>query len=66
MKLLLDTHTFIWFVFNAPEMPAATRDLLEDAASELYFSHASVWEMAIKVSIGKLSFSTKVTDLVSH
>jgi PIN domain nuclease of toxin-antitoxin system len=40
--------------------------LLEDAASELYFSHASVWEMAIKVSIGKLSFSTKVTDLVSH
>jgi len=28
MKLLLDTHTFIWFVFNAPELPAPTRDLM--------------------------------------
>jgi PIN domain nuclease of toxin-antitoxin system len=65
MKLLLDTHTFIWFVFNAPDLPLPTRELLEDQASELYFSHASVWEMAIKVSIGKLHFSTKVTDLVT-
>jgi PIN domain nuclease of toxin-antitoxin system len=64
MKLLLDTHTFIWFVFNAADLPASTRDLLEDEASDLYFSHASVWEMAIKVSIGKFSFSQRVTDLV--
>jgi PIN domain nuclease of toxin-antitoxin system len=60
MKLLLDTHTFIWFVFNAKELPAPTKMLLEDAASELYFSHASIWEMGIKVSIGKLSFSKKL------
>ena len=65
MRLLLDTHTFIWFAFNAKELPVATRELLEDAASEVYFSHASVWEMAIKVSIGKLSFSQKVVDFVS-
>lgn len=65
MRLLLDTHTFIWFVFNARELPLATRELLEDAATELYFSHASIWEMAIKVSIGKMSFSTRVVDLVT-
>lgn len=65
MKLLLDTHTFIWFVFNDSQLPLTTRELLEDAASELYFSYASIWEMAIKVSIGKLNFSKKVTDLVS-
>lgn len=65
MKLLLDTHTFLWFAFNTPELPAPTRELLEDDASDLYFSHASVWEMAIKVSIGKLHFSTSVTDLVT-
>ncbi|MFN0118879.1 MAG: type II toxin-antitoxin system VapC family toxin [Blastocatellia bacterium] len=65
MKLLLDTHTFIWFVFNAPELPLPTRELLEEPTSELYFSHASIWEMAIKVSIGKLHFATKVTDLVT-
>ena len=65
MKLLLDTHTFIWFVFNAPDLPLPTRELLEDQASELYFSHASAWEMVIKVSLGKLHFSTKVADLVT-
>jgi PIN domain nuclease of toxin-antitoxin system len=64
MKLLLDTHAFIWFVFNAKELPVPTRELLEDATSELYLSHASVWEMAIKVSIGKLNFPQQVTDLV--
>ncbi len=65
MKLLLDTHTFIWFAFNAPDLPLPTRELLEDATTELYFSHASIWEMAIKVSIGKLNFSQKVTALVT-
>ncbi|MFN0122251.1 MAG: type II toxin-antitoxin system VapC family toxin [Blastocatellia bacterium] len=65
MKLLLDTHTFIWFVFNAPELPQATRDLLEEPSSELYFSHASIWEMAIKVSIGKLHFAANVADLAT-
>lgn len=65
MKLLLDTHTFIWFVFNAPELPQPTRELLEDPSSELYFSHASIWEMAIKVSIGKLHFADNVVDLAA-
>lgn len=65
MKLLLDTHTFIWFVFNDSNLPLSTRELLEDEATELYFSHASVWEMAIKVSTGKLNFSSKVTELVA-
>ena len=66
MKLLLDTHAFIWFVFNAPELPTPTRELLEDAATELHFSHASIWEMSIKVSIGKLSFTEAVIDLVNR
>ena len=65
MKLLLDTHTFLWFSFNTPDLPFLTKELLEDSASELYFSHASVWEMGIKVSIGKLRFSAKVTDFVT-
>lgn len=66
MRLLLDTHTFLWFAFKAPELPLLTRELLEDDASDLYFSHASVWEMAIKVSIGKLHFSTDVIALVTE
>jgi PIN domain nuclease of toxin-antitoxin system len=56
MKLLLDTHAFIWFVYNSPELPDKTRELLEDDSTELSLSLASVWEMAIKVSIGKLQY----------
>jgi len=66
MRLLLDTHTFIWFVYNAPELPDKTRELLESDSTELNLSLASVWEMAIKVSIGKLQLAEKVTDLVTN
>lgn len=47
MKLLLDTHTFIWFVYDSPELPQKTKELLEDGQTELLLSVASVWEMAI-------------------
>ncbi len=66
MRLLLDTHTFIWFVYNAQELPDKTRELLEDESTELNLSLVSVWEMAIKVSIGKLQLAEKVTDLVTN
>jgi PIN domain nuclease of toxin-antitoxin system len=66
MRLLLDTHTFIWFVYNAQDLPDKTRELLEDDSTELNLSLASVWEMAIKVSIGKLQLGEKVTDLVAN
>lgn len=65
MRFLLDTHTFIWFVYNSKELPQHTRDVIEEEQSELFLSMASVWEMAIKVSIGKLQLSDKVTNLVT-
>jgi hypothetical protein len=38
MRLLLDTHTFIWFVYNAPDLPNKMRELLEDDSTELKLS----------------------------
>ncbi len=66
MNLLLDTHTFLWFAGRQQYalLPSATRDVLEDGANALYLSYASVWEIAIKVSIGKLQLTEPVTDLV--
>lgn len=55
MKYLLDTHTFIWFVENDPQLSPTARLLIEDATNELWLSIASVWEMAIKVNLKKLS-----------
>lgn len=56
MKLLLDTHTFIWFVVDNPRLSVIVRRLIEDENNEKILSTASVWEMAIKHSIGKLNF----------
>lgn len=55
MKFLLDTHTFLWFIANNPELSKAAKELLEDSNTELLLSYASLWEIAIKVSLGKLS-----------
>ena len=53
MKLLLDTHTFLWFVLNDPSLSPIARDLIIDPLNEIFFSPATHWEIAIKISIGK-------------
>ncbi|MFB2922350.1 type II toxin-antitoxin system VapC family toxin [Aerosakkonema funiforme] len=56
MKLLLDTHTFIWYVMDNPKLSATVRVMIDDGNNELLLSIASIWEMAVKQSIGKLNF----------
>lgn len=53
MRLLLDTHTFLWFVTNDPLLSAAALALIADPTNEIAISPASYWEIAIKVSLGK-------------
>jgi PIN domain nuclease of toxin-antitoxin system len=55
MKLLLDTHTFLWFINGDPQLSTTARNLIEDEANSSYVSAASFWEMAIKLSLGKLT-----------
>lgn len=50
MRLLLDTHTFLWLVVGSPNLTAAARAALAEPANELFLSVASVWELAIKTS----------------
>ena len=57
MKLLLDTHTFLWHADGDPKMSAAATALLIDPANELFLSMASVWEIAIKMGLKKLTVS---------
>ncbi|MBW4630966.1 MAG: type II toxin-antitoxin system VapC family toxin [Iphinoe sp. HA4291-MV1] len=56
MRLLLDTHTFIWFFTGNTKISNQVRVLIENEDNEKLLSTASVWEMAIKQSTGKLSF----------
>lgn len=48
MRLLLDTHTFLWFIADHPSLSQRAKDLIEDGANDVYLSIASVWEMAIR------------------
>ncbi|HEX7325884.1 MAG TPA: type II toxin-antitoxin system VapC family toxin [Rhodanobacteraceae bacterium] len=56
MKLLLDTHILLWAAGQPKRLPAAARRLLNDPRHQLHFSAASIWEVAIKHSLGRDDF----------
>jgi PIN domain nuclease of toxin-antitoxin system len=51
MRLLLDTHIFLWYITADPKLPATFRTFSQDPANEVYLSTASAWEAVIKPSI---------------
>ena len=55
MRLLLDTHVFLWYISADSQLPVVFRDAIRDPANEVYLSAASVWEAVIKYALGKLS-----------
>ncbi|HEX8237170.1 MAG TPA: type II toxin-antitoxin system VapC family toxin [Abditibacteriaceae bacterium] len=66
MKLLLDTHSFIWFINGDPSMSLMAQELIEDLENQRFLSVASVWEIAIKMSIGKLQLNQDINGLVTQ
>ena len=61
MKLLIDTHILIWLLQDAPQLSADARRLLNDADS-VHVSTVTLWEVAIKRSLGKLRLDPDVLD----
>ncbi|MEH1887021.1 type II toxin-antitoxin system VapC family toxin [Nostoc sp.] len=57
MRLLLDTHTFIWYVTDNSRLSNQVVALINDENNEIILSIASLWEIAIKQNLGKLSFN---------
>lgn len=55
MRLLLDTHAFLWFILDDPQLSATADALISNPNNEIEISPASYWEIAIKISIGKYS-----------
>ncbi len=54
MKLLLDTHIFLWFISADSRLPVLFKDAIREPNNEIYLSVASVWEIIIKHNLGKL------------
>ncbi|MEH1899084.1 MAG: type II toxin-antitoxin system VapC family toxin [Nostoc sp.] len=57
MRLLLNTHTFIWYVTDNSRLSNQVVALINDENNEIILSIASLWEIAIKQNLGKLSFN---------
>lgn len=55
MRLLLDTHAFLWWVTDSDELSRRARRLIGDGGNEIFFSAASAWEIAIKSAIRRVT-----------
>jgi PIN domain nuclease of toxin-antitoxin system len=64
MRVLIDTHVFIWWTSDVKKLSSRVHDLLIDPRTEAILSMVSIWEMQIKLSLGKLQFRTALAELV--
>jgi PIN domain nuclease of toxin-antitoxin system len=55
LRVLLDTHVFLWWVSDEKPLPRKAAKLISDEGNIIFVSHATVWEMAIKAALGKLT-----------
>jgi PIN domain nuclease of toxin-antitoxin system len=66
VKLLIDTHTLLWAYWADPQLSAAAARFITDPANTVFVSPASHWEVAIKMSTGKLTPRESFPDFVQH
>jgi PIN domain nuclease of toxin-antitoxin system len=67
VKVLLDTHAFLWWVADDPQLSPRARRILGESANEVYFSAASGWEIAIKARLGRLRVAgANIADFVAE
>lgn len=57
MKLLLDTHLLLWLALDSSKLSTRARSVIEDASNNLFFSAASIWEVAIKRGLDRDDFT---------
>ena len=63
MPHVIDTHTFLWFVDGAPELPTSVRHHIDNPAEATQISIASFWEIGIKAGLGKLPLTKGLLEL---
>ena len=64
MKLLLDTHTFIWWDNEPEKLSQKVNDFLLDNTNEIILSVVSVWEMQIKIQLGKFKLKLPLQEII--
>lgn len=66
MNYLLDTHTFLWFLEGNVSLSSKARAIIENSKNINFISIASIWEVAIKMSLGKLKLEVSLENLKSE
>ena len=66
MRLLLDTHAFLWWDLTPEKLPNSLRHSLENSGNVVYLSHISIWEMQIKSQLGKLNLRLSLEQLIQE
>jgi len=65
-RVLLDTHTFIWYIEGHPSLSVAARQAIENPLAEKWVSVASAWEMHIKAGLGRLPVEDPLDEFIPH
>jgi len=63
MNILLDTHTFLWYLEDSKQLSSKAAEIIQDPSNTLCLSIASLWEISIKLGLGKLSLQNSFSEL---
>ena len=66
MKLLLDTHALVWWLEGDPQLSVAARSSIESAENEVFIEIGCLWEMVIKISLGKLRLAMPLETVIGE
>jgi PIN domain nuclease of toxin-antitoxin system len=66
VRFLIDTHVFIWYIQNSERLPNLVTTLINDGNNQILLSIASIWEMAIKQSTGKLNLGLPYINFIEE
>jgi len=64
MRYLLDTHTLVWYFDNSPKLPRKIEELIDNPEADMLISSASLWEITIKLNLGKLDLNLSLKELL--
>jgi PIN domain nuclease of toxin-antitoxin system len=66
LKYLIDTNILIWFIEENSKLPSSISEIINDDNSEIYISIVSLWEISIKLSIGKLELPKSLNEIFAE
>ncbi len=66
MRFLLDTHILLWFLEGNQLLSKSRRQIIANPQNDVFLSIASLWEMAIKISLGKLTLVQPLADVIKQ